>query len=622
MFCPNCGYKLDDTDMFCPSCGTAISKTSNNAPTTYINESSNNIWCKTRGIGMSIALFTGKILTSVICESLLNTGIGLVFKSGEEERKLLSGSCIILTNIELLAKKMQVSTATIKELLEAFISIKKDLGITYHLVNAGNYTYAKKGILGNKRVSLDCNSKIHEYTDILMDFKYNEINNGRETPMYLFIIGGDDIIPMPNIRNYIVYNEANKTIDTDILYTYDCGQNALTQLESKEIFKNRPEFHVGRLPFGNVATYDDLFNYLQRDINVTYGIKIEDAYSQCDPNWKNVTSKIAFHSLLGKQLRNLDGQLGDEYYYNRIMLSPMVHIDNVNQVFDTNASIYYFNLHGGNKTPFYFGAAQGTNNIYRVLSPVHIATSKEPNVIVSEACYGAQFIGLDKENSMMLSAINSCTMNFLGSSRASLGMGDGNSTSPANVSISYADIIAYSFIRTMIEDSCTMGEAIYRARKNVFSNYSASDPKAALTVVEFNLFGDPTLFMVEPGKSIDLQGKEITSYIENDDVVTSTVEEINSEKQDSSYISSLLRQVREAVDENIKQMHEKIGKHLYEFYGIKPRPADNIFRIKYGNGIEEYDFNYSITEKDAEIPINIIATTLPSGDIKRILISK
>ena len=122
--------------------------------------------------------------------------------------------------------------------------------------------------------------------DVLGDFNEKITKESGQAPEYLFIIGGDDTIPMPCIKHYIRNDKHDDTIDTDLLYAYPYGEKVLPLFENMEIFKYDQQFFIGRLPFGNDASIEDLYNYLYRDLEQTLGVALEEAYGQCDPNWK------------------------------------------------------------------------------------------------------------------------------------------------------------------------------------------------------------------------------------------------------------------------------------------------------------------------------------------------
>lgn len=578
MYCPECGNKIEEGARFCCECGTKIEQPDTAQATTATPQSE---------------------------------------QSRQEEKGEYLCSCIILTNITLLSKVLNSAPEQTKQFIEQFIDIKKRSGVLYKLVDAGNYTYHKSSFFSStKRVSLNAESSLWEYMDILMDIHKHE----KTESQYLFIIGGNDVIPMPTVKHYIANDNHDDSIDTDILYAYPYGSQMLPLLENQQIFKEQQLFFVGRLPFGSDSTLNDLTNYLQRDINCSEGIPLTQAYGQCDPNWKNVSTKVA--DRLRPLMRNLDGRLADQYYYNRIILSPMVDAGNVTQVLDTDASLYYYNLHGGSALQVrgYAGAPRGENYTRMVLQPEHMRTANQPNVVVCEACYGARFINLDKHHSMLLSSIHNNTMSFLGSSRVAWGCVDQPNWTPQNAHISNADIIANSFIAALLE-GYTTGQAMFLARSAVLKNSKAGNLLAALTVVEFNLYGDPIMFMNRTNnKAISHKQIDTSPYIKETASISCTTQEINIGKQEAD--SSILGAVRSAVNANIAQIHDTIANHLYKNFGLTPRPADSILKIKYSDGSEEYNFRYKSQESNSTTPLYYLVTTTPSGQISEINTSK
>ena len=567
MFCPECGNRIEEGTRFCPECGTRV-EFEDSCNTTENNAGSDGL-----------------------------------------EKKFSIG-CIILTNTRLLAKAMQSSPEVITGLLQSFIEAKKDSGILYRLVDAGDYTFHKTSFFSSsRRVSLGTDSKSEDYMEVLTDVHRHD----KARSQYLFIIGGNDVIPMPSIRHYL--EGKDNDIDTDIIYAYPYGKDVLQLLESKELFKYDQQFMVGRLPFGTDASIDDLINYLERDISCSAGIPMTQAYGQCDPNWRNVSVKVAEGIL--PLMRNFDGRLSKEHYYNRIMLTPHVNDGNVMQVFNKEASLYYYNLHGSNAVNVrgYLGVAVGERVTQMAIQPEHMGSATQPNVVASEACYGARFIGLDKHHSMMLSSIHNMTMAYLGSSRIAWGCVDHPGITPSNAHISNADIMAKTFTLSLLQGYST-GQALFMARHAAIKNSKPGDLLSTVTVVEFNLFGDPTLYMCEAGRK--QASKEIgsTALVEKDVDLQCKVTEISNKSTEGS----LLGLVRSAVDENIAQIHENIGKLLYENFGLEPRPADSIFKVRYSDGSEEYNFKYE-TGND-ELPMHYIVTSSKNGEITRINSSK
>ena len=569
MFCPECGNRIEDQNIhFCPECGARIEQESNTEKKAPV---------KPHPQGMSMH--------------------GLIF-----------------TNLGLLAEKTGTDEQSLMAIFDAFIRQKREYGISYKLVDAGNYTYRKSGFWGNsKKVHLKITSPLWDYMDILMDVHNGEQAAGDEISQYLFIIGGSDIIPMPCIHHYIPNDSNDDSIDTDMLYAYPYGKEMITLLENQAAFTYDQLFFVGRLPLGEDASLEDLCGYLERNIDYSNGFPMNEAYGQCDPHWKKVSSYVANDLLNGNYFRDLSRYLSPDHYYNRLLLSPMVVEGNLQQVFHTNASLYYFNLHGGEglESRGYAGVMLNKEEYGALpaIEPEHMMTCEEPNIVISEACYGGRFIGLDQHHSMMLASLFTNTLAFVGSSRVAWGAVDDASSPQSGVSVSYADIIAGYFISAILQ-GYTVAEALFIARSAVLQGTVPGDPHAALTVVEFNLFGDPMTTMnvrtnLKSGNKITSK----TTLVDPNTKIGCTIEKIKTEKENGS----ILEQVRGAVNANIQQIHATIGQHLYASYGIKPRPMEEVLKIKYSNGQEEMKFNYDLTS-ERQIPARFVVTT--SSDVK------
>ena len=573
MFCPECGNRIEDQNIhFCPECGARIEQESNTEKKAPV---------KPHPQGMSMH--------------------GLIF-----------------TNLNLLAEKTGTDEQSLMAIFDAFIRQKREYGISYKLVDAGNYTYRKSGFWGNsKKVHLKITSPLWDYMDILMDVHNGEQAAGDEISQYLFIIGGSDIIPMPCIHHYIPNDSNDDSIDTDMLYAYPYGKEMITLLENQAAFTYDQLFFVGRLPLGEDASLEDLCGYLERDIDYSNGFPMNEAYGQCDPHWKKVSSYVANDLLNGNYFRDLSRYLSPDHYYNRLLLSPMVVEGNLQQVFHTNASLYYFNLHGGEglESRGYAGVMLNKEEYGALpaIEPEHMMTCEEPNIVISEACYGGRFIGLDQHHSMMLASLFTNTLAFVGSSRVAWGAVDDASSPQSGVSVSYADIIAGYFISAILQ-GYTVAEALFIARSAVLQGTVPGDPHAALTVVEFNLFGDPMTTMnvrtnLKSGNKITSK----TTLVDPNTKIGCTIEKIKTEKGNGS----ILEQVRGAVNANIQQIHDTIGQHLYANYGIKPRPVEEVLKIKYSNGQEEMKFNYDLTS-ERQIPARFVVTTSSDGKIKSV----
>ena len=539
MFCPECGNQLDDDMLFCPECGTKVEQE-------YEKNS---------------------------------------------EAPILKG--ILFTHIPNLARKLSVSQQDITELLKSYIKLKAEQGVLYRLADAG---VEQKGFFSKR--SLDQNSPWYEYADILKQIHDEETRKREEPSTFLFIIGGDDIIPMPALPHYLgdKASDPDKKIDTDLLYAYPYGAKMNDAIRSGEIFFYDALFYVGRLPLATDAVYQDLAGYLQRVVENPV-IEIDAGYGQCDPHWMKVTAKVT-NRMNREQLFPSYKPLPKEILYGQLFLTPEVDHKIIGQVFNTNAQLFFFNLHGSAaKDTFYF-LGQSTKNPedWRVaIFPAAIAACEQPNIIVSEACYGARFIGFDKEHSMLLTAMSTNTLIYLGASRVAYGQPDPHEEN-SPVLMNNADVITGEFVNNML-DGLPAGAALFEA-KRIMHRTSEIGPVESTTLVEFNLFGDPTLFIMN--KKMNKASKPATNTnigtLINPTTASCKLENVPIPIEEETKPMSLLAQVRAQVDANIAEIQSKINDQLYKEWGISPRKPISMSRTTSVSGQKGYEIQYNLDE--------------------------
>lgn len=637
MFCPECGTKIDEPMNFCPECGTNLiglfaemeAEEAANKPQQTVSTPSAQPAAPTQSAQSNRIETVHADLPAAEPESP-------AAQTQPEENlpePVMRG--FILTNLTSLSKHLRTSVDALRDIFNQFIATKRRIGVAYQLVDAGDYEYLEKGLFGgHKHVKLGASSPWYEYADILLDLNKAEKKAKQPETDFLFIVGGNEVVPMPKLPHWQRNNPdfSDDDFDTDFLYAYPYGKEMEEKMWNGRIFTYDALFYVGRLPLvGGDEGLQDLINYFNRDLENSAGIQVEMMYAQSDPNWKGVTTKNVAPLL--KQLKVLNYQKAtppsDGFGYDYLILSPTISLETDSPQYHTSswfnpyAQFVFINMHGSDEPnyPYYGGYAMGSRSDFQAgLAPDMFGGMQYPNIIFAQPCYGARFIGYPKEKSMVLTALSNQTLVFVGSSRIALGYPKGNcSLDQVNsLPICCSDITGYVF-NDLAMKGYPLGVAFFQAR---CETYRLGDKgwEEALTIGEFNLFGDPTLFCAvdEGGKSVKKASKAALTNDTNGIFITSmeTVMQKSANKP-----QSMLEQLRQQVNKNILDISESIGKHLYEEYGIPKREPFFVQKVKYSNGAEQLDFHYGVGENE-NARSEMIVQTDANGDIKSVVQSK
>lgn len=412
-------------------------------------------------------------------------------------------------------------------------------------------------------------------------------------PEYLFIIGSEDIIPVPMMKNCMP-NSVRELVPTDILYGFNVSLFSPAEVDINSLISSKQFYYVGRLPLGQDATFDQLQNYLDRASGyMENGIPVQIAYAQSDPHWKTVSTKVMSDVNRLGLLPNI--QAPSSILHENVFLSPYVTCETIDKAFNTYSNLYYFNMHGSRNPdkPEFLGEAMEDRMFYEGIDPKTISSAKYDNIVVTEACFGGKYIGLPTNGSMLLSSMSNSTMLYLGSSVTAYGTIDRTLKDGAN--ISSADIIAKEFILGLMEGYCA-GEAVFKARRTLYKNNNGGIISNLLTIYEFSLYGDPALKALFPNQhgTVPLSHEGLSDGFDNKSL---RIEEVYSE-----HPSSILAMVRNKVDSSLQSLNEDIQRNLTQM-GIKPRTLLNISKMVFGP-CSQHIFTY-VTDTGEE-PIVVV----------------
>ena len=587
MYCPECGTRLEEGELFCPECGTKVEMED----------------LSSAGAAMS----SGPSFATPVSSSYGNR---------EDECHVpVAARGLILTNIRTLSKRLGVNADGLREVLDLYIKHMRTLGVRYVLLDAGDYTYQRKPKFGKpKHVSLGPSDPWHAYADILLDWHEEEMRTGQTESDYLFIIGGEMDVPMARVRNF-VDNNNDSTLDTDLLYAYPYGPDMAEKLQNQELFKYDALFYVGRLPIALDGSIEDLTGYLQNVLDNGCSVPLGYAYVQCDPHWQQVTAEITKDlSECGMVPEYAPGVPPTILSKDNILLTPHVVCDSRSRThprFNKDAAYYFFNMHGSDVREACGFSGEGLHNEGWAtgMSPTLISQASRPNLLFTQACYGGRFINYRKRESTVLTALASNTLAYVGSSRTAVGTVDGGM-------LMGSDILGLVYNGCMLSGG-TAGASFFQARIATFKS-NPGHPYSAMTITEFNLFGDPLVHLRLNDKSVDYTGDKHAVLAKDAQVAPIRTEVL---MQKSAGNQSLLSQVRQAVDNNIMAISAAIAKTLYAQYGVEAREPSVISRYSYADGHKELSFVYLRSAPDG-IRNEVHVQSSEKGDILQVSATK
>lgn len=556
--------------------------------------------------------------------------------------------CIIWTNSERLSLKYcqnvnthsgdSVPLAILEKLIEPFIDNARQSGICYMLLDAAEYDPVSP-------TSIPADWRTHHKR---LDIYCNTYLNDTKSAVSLFIIGGDDVIPMPRLRNPLNDDQAitsrtdllESTIEADWVYSFQSkhivlsaeGYLDMSQLSDRAIYR-----HVGRLPMEDGLMESDLTSdigsYLNRVLDAHKdGIKINRLGTVSCQSCCMIANKMV-NGLPNIDLSGFDAG----HHYKDVFISPQLDLTITNDAPEAvemtkyisylqDCDMLMFTLHGGPQpgSPHFFGEARipASTDMIPVFTPPILYGAKA-KVVVPICCWGARFIGYRRETSALLSAIyNSDTLLYMGSCRSALGefdtsFMDENGKLCSEPQPRYAEVLIRLFMQLLLS-GIPAGEALSLAKINYLRYHAQGDLADMLTVQQFNLFGDPML-QIHPVVNPDALSYDFPSGIAAS-MPSITAEYLHYDNHDafsndSETSDSLLQRVRGFVDSNLAHIRDSINEQLYRQYNIRPSDLRRITGYKDSHGTRGFRFIYT---NGMEIPATVTAFANTDGKLLQV----
>ena len=521
MFCPECGNRVEVGTNFCPACGQSL----NDSSDVYDNEDG--------------------------CDDV----------GGD-----CKGEMILFTDTGELARKYGEGRQEVVNIVKGFLCELTGFGYKCHLLDVADSTFEFDDITWM------------DYRDLLDKFLSD--NHIKPRPqLALFIVGGNDVIPQPNLENPAMSpspwgnDEYQEIVFADFMY---CVKGA-ADLEFLDYTKMR--CNVGRLPLemGKITTNvnDDLSHYFDRCVSVIAAgsLTIGRAVMTSNEDWIPASREMS-RNLPMRSIPDECNLVMDNMYISPMILADMDEDDGEQYYKDLMAAdMLVFNLHGACEPK-----ASGFYSTDLAFS-IDMLGCTNARIFNTVACWGARYIRYERKDSMLMNAIyNQDFLLYSGACVPALGK-CGNYLNDRTWLINpaaYSESFMARFSEYLCLGTMPAGETFLKAKCDYYnsSRMIEDDELTWATVLMFNLYGCPIIRTSPDVAAIGrMQSYDGSKMYRIPFRATKKAVVMNTEKgkQEMHENTSVLNAVRSMVDCNLSRLHDGIVKHLYNELGLDPR---------------------------------------------------
>ena len=495
---------------------------------------------------------------------------------------------IILTNANALARKYGCSTQDVYNVFNDFIQNAYDQRMYWTFLDIAQYGMDS----ANEPPSwIECNEAVSRC------IAENKLTAGAD--LHLFIIGGDDVIPIPRVEDPWPYG--SERIPTDTCYAFE-GTYIVDLLDNRD-----SDFTVGcarnnvaRLPLEDGKLSTDIRSDLGAYFNISGmygdGIPVGNVLMISNRDWIPASCTMTQHLPL---LYNNDDP---ELIRNGMYISPKLLTQDAESLgiycksLD-NADMLMFNLHGAD--------AKGMCGFYseaEAFNPSLLSHGKA-RVFNTVACFGARYAGYERNDSMLLSALYGGGVLLYTGSLVPVPMFSSGETDEVRELIlnpgTGSEVLMRLYPLYQFK-GMTGGKALLQAKCDYFNmcRNIEDDCFSMSTALMFCLYGNPML-------NVRRSDHVIESALRNDAMPPAAVKADGMPfrktmrqrllKKDMNS-QSLIDQIRGYVDDNLNAIRTMVEQHLYRQLGLNPQTLDSIDQFSRptidGNYEMGYSFNY------------------------------
>ncbi len=506
---------------------------------------------------------------------------------------------IIFTDTRRLAEKYRVSQQDVIDILDKNLLARED--VEFMLLDANDY-----------QKELGKAPTWHDFKVILLDFMVG-MGLQPSPSLPLFIIGGDDVIPMPRMDTPL-QGAPDSVLTADLLFCFKEDQFDI-------IDADRAICNIGRLPMENGTMPKSLKDDLQSYFNLAgmfldMGIDVDKVLMTSTQSWLPASNEMI------KGLPVIEPKPIPEATLDNMYTSPNVDVEDkgVGKQYLKDlgkADMLLFNLHGAsaqNYSSFYGEGANGHNTPEAF--EIGMLQKSNARIFNTVACFGGRFIGYNRRDSMLLSSMyGGGVMLYAGSCVSALGRSGyihdvaADILAPAGMSESFMKLYSLYLFRGV-----TAGEAFLRAKCDYFNTCHTldGDDCALATILMFNLYGLPTLYVNRRDEvTTEARGLRRPMPLSKQKATYSTV----FEKTEN--VGGILGEVRSRVNQNIELIRRTVEAKLYAYWGLSYDNLSKIEQIKQGGITKGFRFEYN--ESKGPLSKRSWAFTDTIGNVKDVI---
>lgn len=503
---------------------------------------------------------------------------------------------IIFTDSIKLAGKYHCDVQDVYNVLNEFIQNSAQAEQNWYLLDAGNY-----------QAQLGEGSYWGDYNELLNNFiAENGFQVGLATPV--FIIGGSDVIPVPELEN----PQYGGKIPSDMAYCFDTtffgdlwdGDHTITT----DYVRNT----VSRLPLENgemqTTLQDDLVPYFNLCSIAQDGIDVAGVVMASNITWTDNSVTMSQHL----PLIHINTNDEEEIYKRMYMCPKLVAVDSGGSKVDeqvlsdyqqalSKAGMLLFNLHGSDDqgaSGFYCESGMGYPESFNI----ELMKDSNARVFNTVACFGARYDGYERNDSMLMSSLlGGGKLLYAGSTVSVPMIGDEDQNYPEGVT-QYPGSGSEKFMPLYCYyQFCGLpaGQAMMQAKLDYFNTFRhiERDDFSLSTIIMFGLYGNPMLHVkarqdvIEEAQRYEVLPQLPQTKAANAPVRMKQTKRIISKEQLHAS-KSLLDQLRGCVDNNLAAIHGIVQQSLYQQLGLEPRWLDEVDEYAIANDKGGVDNGY------------------------------